>query len=241
MLKSIMRVNTNERFIQRKARLGKYSSLGGLVVLTGGMVINFSKPDLFELSLLCLVAGFAIASVGAYNVSRWVKPPRGDEVLVKSLKGLSNKYRLYNYIVPVPHILLTPFGLYVLHCKKLDGDITYRGSEKWHQKVDIKRRLKLFFGAEQPVGKPTNELAADMGNLVNIFKRLLPEEEIEINGAVIFTNSEVNLTREADDTAPILLANELKKFLVDEQKRKDPWYAEKLALISETLDEQATK
>jgi len=236
-----MRVHTNEKFIERKARLGKYGSLAGLAVLTGGMVINFTKPELFELSLLCLVAGFAVASVGAYNVSRWVKPPRGDEVLVKSLKGLSNKYRLYNYIMPVPHILLTPFGLYVLHCKKLDGDITYRGNNKWHQKVDIKRRLKLFFGAEQPVGKPTNELAADMGTLVNILKRLIPEEEIEINGAVIFTNSNVNLTREADDTAPILQAKELKKFLIEEQKRKDTWYTEKLNLIAETLDEQAAK
>ena len=236
-----MRVNTNERFIERKTRLGKYCSLAGLAVLTGGMVINFSKPDLFELSLLCLVAGFAIASIGAYNVSRWVKPPRGDEVLVKSLKGLSNKYRLYNYILPVPHILLTPFGLYVLHCKKVDGDITYRGNNKWHQKVDIKRRLKLFFGAEQPIGKPTNELAADMGTLVNIFKRLLPDEEIEINGAVIFTNSDVNLTREADDTVPILQAKEIKKFLIEEQKREDTWYTEKLNLIAETLDEQPAK
>ena len=86
-----MRINTNEQFIKRKARLGKYCSLAGLAVLTGGMVINFSNPDLFELSLLCLVAGFAVASIGAYNVSRWVKPPRGDEVLEKSLKGLSNK------------------------------------------------------------------------------------------------------------------------------------------------------
>ena len=236
-----MRVNTNEKFIQNKARLGKYSSLGGLAVLTGGMIINFSKPELFELSLFCLVIGFGIASVGSYNVSRWVKPPRGDEVLVKSLKGLSNKYRLYNYILPVPHILLAPFGLYVFHCKKQDGQVTYRGNNKWHQKVDVKRRFRLFFGGEQPVGNPVNELASDMGTLANILKRLLPDEDIEINGAIIFTNKDVSLNVDAQDTAPILQPDDIKKFLIEEQKRKDNWTLEKLNKVAEALDEQAAK
>lgn len=236
-----MRVTTNEKFIQRKARLGKYCSLAGLAVLTGGMVINFSMPEYFELSLLCLVVGFAVASIGAYNVSRWVKPPRGDEVLVKSLKGLSNKYRLYNYTVSVPHVLLAPFGLYVLHCKKQDGDVVYRGNDKWRQRVDIKRRLKLFFGAEQPVGNPTNELASDMGSLANLLGQLLPDEDIVVNGAIVFTNDEVNLTREADDTAPILLPKEIKKFLIEEQKRKEAWYTDKMNLVAQTLDEQGAK
>lgn len=234
-----MRVVTNEKFIERKARLGKYASLAGLAVLTGGMIINFSRPELFEISLLCLIAGFGIASIGSYNVSRWVKPPRGDEVLSKSLKGLSNKYRLYNYILPVPHVLLTPFGLYVLHCKKQDGEVTYRGQGKWRQKVDFRRRLRLFFGGEQPLGNPSTELASEMGTLTTVLKRLLPDEDMPIAGAVVFTHQDVNLTVEAQDGFPIVKAGDIKKFLVEEQKTKTVWPTEKLNKVAELLDAQA--
>ncbi len=233
-----MRVVTNEKFIQRKARLGKYASLAGLVVLTGGMIINFSRPELFEISLLCLIAGFGIASIGSYNVSRWVKPPRGDEVLSKSLKGLSNKYRLYNYVLPVPHILLTPFGLYVLHCKKQDGEVTYRGQDKWRQKVDFRRRLRLFFGGEQPLGNPSTELAGEMGTLTTALKRLLPDEDIPISGVVVFTHQDVNLTVEARDGFPIIKAADIKKFLVEEQKNRAAWPADKLNKVAAVLDAQ---
>ncbi len=62
-----MRVKTNERFIAQKARLGKYSSIAGLAILTGGMVINFAKPELFDSRYFALVAGFGVASIGAYK------------------------------------------------------------------------------------------------------------------------------------------------------------------------------
>lgn len=236
-----MRVTTNEKFIQRKARLGKYTSLAGLAVLTGGMVINFSKPELFEVSLLCLIAGFAIASVGSHNVSRWVKPPRGDEVLTKSFKGLSNKYRLYNYILPVPHLLLTPFGLYVLHCKKQDGEVTYLGNNKWRQKVDFKRRLRLFFGGEQPVGNPSAELASEMATLATILKRLVPGAEIPVDGVIVFTHNDVNLTIQSQDGFPAMMADDIKKFLVEEQRIKQNWFADTLNSVAAALDAQPTQ
>jgi len=234
-----MRVNTNEKFIAQKARLGKYSSIAGLAILTGGMVINFAKPELFELSLFALVAGFGVASIGAYNVTRWVKPPRGDEVLTKSLKGLSNKYRLYNYILPVPHVLLTPFGLYVLLCKKPDGEVTYRGQNRWHQKVDFKRRFRLFFGGEQPLGNPSQELVDEMGKLSKTLKHLLPDTDIPVSGAIIFTNKDVQLTTEAADSFPIIEAPDIKKFLIEEQKQRENWRTEMLNQVADALDAQS--
>ena len=168
-----MKVKTDAKFIAGKARLGKYTSLGGLAILTLGMVISFSKPELFEVSLLCLILGFGVASIGSYNVSRWVKPPRGDEVLEKALKGLPNKYELFNYILPSPHVLLTPFGVYVLQTKKQDGKITYKGQNKWRQAMDIKRRVRLFFGGEQPLGNPSGEMATDMATIQKYLSRNL--------------------------------------------------------------------
>jgi hypothetical protein len=230
-----MKIKTNEAFIARKARLGKYSSLGGLAVLTLGMFISFSRPELFEVSLLCLIVGFAIASVGSYNVSRWVKPPRGDEVLEKALKGLSNKYQLFNYVLPSPHVLLTPFGVYVLHAKKQDGKITYRGQNKWHQKKDIKRQFRLFFGGEQPLGNPAAELASDITVIQKYLTRNLPDEQVPVDGAIVFINNDVELTVESDDL-PVLRPKDLKKFLADQQKTRPAWPSERQNAVAQLLE-----
>ena len=230
-----MRVKTDENFIKRKARLGKFCSLGGLVVLTIGMVINFSNPNLFELSLLCLVAGFGIASVGSYNVSRWVKPPRGDEVLEKALKGLSNKYGLYNYVLPAPHSLLTPFGLYVLLTKKQNGEISYKTGDKWRQKSDVKRRLRVFFGGEQSVGNPSSELASEISNMRKMLTRLLPDEELEVSRAIVFLHDDARLEIESSEV-PVLKPKDLKKFLADEQKKRQNWPADRLGKVAAALD-----
>lgn len=235
-----MRIKTDENFIKRKARLGKFSSLGGLAVLTIGMVVNFSNPNLFELSLLCLVAGFGIASIGSYNVSRWVKPPRGDEVLDKSLKGLSNKYGLYNYLFPAPHVLQTPFGLYVLLTKKQEGEITYRAGGKWRQKSDVKRRLRVFFGGEQSVGNPFNELASEMEGMRKVLAHLLPGEEVDLSGAVVFLHDDAKLEIEGSEI-PVLRHKDIKKFLTDEQKKRQNWPADKASRVTAALDSQGGK
>jgi hypothetical protein len=229
-----MKVKTDGKFISSKARLGKYTSLAGLAILTLGMVISFSKPELFEASLLCLILGFGVASVGSYNVSRWVKPPRGDEGLEKALEGLPHKYELFNYVLPSPHVLLAPFGVYVLYTKKQDGKVTYNGQNKWRQAKDIKRRVRLFFGGEQPLGNPGGEMAADMATIQKYLTRNLGEE-VEVDGAIVFLNADVDLTIESDDL-PVLKPKDLKKFLADEQKKKPNWTSERLNRVSDLLE-----
>jgi hypothetical protein len=230
-----MKVKTDTQFIARKARLGKYTSLAGLVVLTGGMVISFSKPELFELSLLCLILGFGIASIGSYNVSRWVKPPRGDEALEKALKGLSNKYELFNYVLPSPHVLLTPFGVYVLFTKKQDGEVVYKGQNKWQQKKDMKRRFRLFFGGEQPLGNPAAEMAADVATIQKYVSRNLPDGQVQVNGAIVFLSPDLKLSIEAADL-PVMQPKGLKKFLEDEQKKQPGLTSERVSQVARLFE-----
>jgi hypothetical protein len=230
-----MKVKTDSKFISGKARLGKFTSLAGLVILTGGMVISFSKPELFELSLLCLILGFGVASIGSYNVSRWVKPPRGDEVLEKALKGLSNKYQLFNYVLPSPHVLLTPFGVYVLYTKKQDGQVVYKGQNKWQQKKDLKRRFRLFFGGEQPLGNPAGEMASEVSVLQKYLSRNLPNADVPVNGTIVFLSPDVQLTVESTDL-PVMLPKDLKKFLADEQKKQPNWTSDRFGQVAQLLE-----
>lgn len=230
-----MKVKTDSKFIAGKARLGKYTSLAGLVILTGGMVLSFSKPELFELSLLCLILGFGVASIGSYNVSHWVKPPRGDEVLEKALKGLSNKYQLFNYVLPSPHVLLTPFGVYVLYTKKQDGQVVYKGQNKWQQKKDLKRRFRLFFGGEQPLGNPAAEMGSEVSVIQKYLSRNLPDADISVSGAIVFLSPDVQLTLESTDL-PVMLPKDLKKFLADEQKKQPNWTSDRFGQVAQLLE-----
>lgn len=230
-----MKVKTDEKFISKKAKMGRYFSLAGLVVLSIGMYVSFAYPDYFDVSLLCLVIGFSIASIGSYNVSRWVKPPRGDEVLDKALKGRSNKYLLVNYLLPVPHVLLAPFGVFVLHPKKQNGEITYRGGGKWQHKKDVRRRLKLFFGGEQSLGHPNSELAADIGVIQKYLSGNLPDEGINVEGAVVFLDEEANIELLSDDIQ-VLKPKDLKKFLDEQQKKHEPWPAERWNKVARLLE-----
>ncbi len=209
--------------------------MAGLVILTGGMVISFSKPELFEVSLLCLILGFGVASIGSYNVSRWVKPPRGDEVLEKALKGLSNKYQLFNYVLPSPHVLLTPFGVYVLHTKKQDGPVTYKGQNKWLQKKDMKRRFRLFFGGEQPLGNPAAEMASEVSVIQKYLSRNLADAEVPVNGAIVFLHPDVKLSVESTDL-PVMIPKDLKKFLADEQKKQPNWTFDRFGQVAQLLE-----
>ena len=146
-----MKVIVNEKLVKRQAIIGKWASLIGMGALLAGLVVSYRLPNLITVSLGCLIVGFMLASVGTYNMNRWVKEPRGDQALTKALKGFDNKHFLYHYTLPAAHVLLAPSGLFVFTVKDHHGEVRCEG-EKWHQKFNW-GRLLLFFG-QQGLGDP---------------------------------------------------------------------------------------
>ncbi len=70
-----MDIITNDRLIQRNARIGQVTSIVGLLVLAGGMFISFTRAELFLFSLIALVIGFGLSQVGIYFGNRWGRRP----------------------------------------------------------------------------------------------------------------------------------------------------------------------
>lgn len=204
-----MRVVINEKLIKRQAAIGKWASLMGMGILLVGLVVSWRWPYQIAISFGCLIFGFMLASIGSYNMNRWVKQPRADQVLTKVLKGFDNKHTLYHYTLPATHVLLAPAGLFVFTVKDQYGEIRCEG-ERWHQKFHW-GQLLLFFGREG-LGNPTREVKAEMESLRRFLDARLSEGSVPIEGLIVFTNPRARLEL-IDPAVPVVSSNKLKNYL----------------------------
>lgn len=211
-----MEIITNDRLIRRNSLIGKISSIIGLLVLAGGMYISFTKPELYNLSLLSLLAGFALSQVGIYFSNRWGRRPRPDELLNQALKGLDGRYRLYHYRTPASHLLVGPAGIWVLIPFYQRGTITY-DKGRWRQKGS-NLYLKIF--AQEGLGRPDQEVQAEVEAIKRWMIKNLQEGQIpEILASLVFTNDRAEVLAE-NAPIPTLPAGKLKVFIRKVAKNK---------------------
>jgi hypothetical protein len=196
-----MKVITNDRLVKRNARIGQVATVGGLLVLVGGMVISFRNPNFASLAWLALLLGFALSQVGLYFGNRWGRHPRPDELLDQGLKGLSEQYSIYHYVTPAAHLLVGPSGLWVIMPFYQGGKIVYE-KNRYKQKGGgfMQRYLRIF--GQEGLGRPDLEASAEVAAIDKYLKKNITEAEIqEPNVALVFVNERAELEVE---NAPVL-------------------------------------
>ncbi|MFN2244506.1 MAG: hypothetical protein ACK2U2_19605, partial [Anaerolineae bacterium] len=121
----------NEAKITRGARVGKIATFVGLGFLVLGLIVSLMLRTgaVIWISFACLLLGILVSSVGTMNMNRWVREPRADQALAQGLKGFDDRYRLYSYLLPAPHVLLGPAGLFVITPMGQDGVIRFDGQK----------------------------------------------------------------------------------------------------------------
>jgi hypothetical protein len=184
-----MRITVNEEFIQRRAKIARWSSLIGLGVLLLGLIVSFNK-QYYYWSLPALVIGFFLATISGFNANRYLKEPRPDQILAKVLRGFDNNYHLFNYSGPIPHILLTPSRLYALLVKPQDGVIRYQGN-RWRRDFRLRRFFFLF--GEEALGNPTRDARAEADRLQRVLEKEFGQEAPLVEPLVVFTHPEAQL------------------------------------------------
>jgi hypothetical protein len=209
-----MKNTVNEAFIQRRAKLARWSSLIGLGVLFLGLLASFNQ-QYFYYSLPALIIGFLLANVSGFNANRYLKEPRPDQVLVKVLRGFDNSYHLFNYTAPIPHVLLTPSHVYALLVKPQEGVIRVRG-KRWGRAFSL-RRVFLLFG-EESLGNPPRDALADANRLHAQLEKTFGDNAPAVEPVVIFTNPGVELDMGEASPAegpdvPVLTGSALKKYI----------------------------
>jgi hypothetical protein len=206
----------NERPIARGQRVGKIATLAGLGFLVAGLIVSLllQASALLWLSFLFLLLGLVISSVGTMNMNRWVREPRADQALGQGLKGFDDRYVLYSYYLPAPHVLLSPAGLYVLTAMGQDGVIRYDG-DKFRRDFSAGRLLR--FMAEEGLGKPLAEAESQVQALQKTLDAQGAGEGVEIQNLLVFYNPRAELVL-SDTSLPVVNTKGLKKAIRKQQR-----------------------
>lgn len=230
-----MRVTTNTKLIKRRAKFGTYASLGGIAVLAGGMIASF-QPRYVWISLVALIAGFLLAQYGNYNLRRYGRSPRPDQILEENMKGFDDRYHLYAWSLLSPFVLLTPQGLYAFTTRDQTGKVSVNGST-WRSPFSLGRALMMF--SQEGMGNPTQEAQANAAKLTDWIRSRLPESTATAQPVIIFIDPRVQLEI-TDPAVPVLDAKGIKKWLRGGGRGENLKMAEYRALET-LLDEAAAK
>ena len=203
-----MRLTTNEKLVARNTKIARYATFAGLAILLGSLILSFNNN--IVLAYGSLAVGFVLAYIGSILANRWIKEPRADVALEKSLKGLDNRNHLYNYLLPVSHAMITPTGILVFKIKSQDGSIAYENG-KWKRPFQLSRLIGGM--GQEPLGNPLAELNAEIASLKNMLADKLKNSAlVPIDGYVVFSDPRVQLTLD-DATLPVVKAETLKDVL----------------------------
>jgi hypothetical protein len=230
-----MRLTTNEKLIERQSKLARYATFGGLAILLGSLIASFNNTLPIAVAYGLLFVGFVLAYIGAVLANKYIKEPRADQALEKALKGFDNKNHLYNFVLPVLHVLLTPTGLIVFRVKPQDGPVSCHG-ETWRRPFQWSR---LFGGmGQEGLGNPAADLRADIAKLKAWLADKIDDPAlVPIDGYVVFTDPRVQLTVE-EPTVPVVRVEDLKDTL-RKGKRGAPLAPAVYDNLQKVLDEEA--
>ena len=209
-----MKIIRNDRYIQTRGRIGRYASLAALVILAIGMFISFTRTELISISFGSLVLGLILSMIGIYYGNRFTRLDRPDVVLARALKGLDDRYYLYHYSTPTPHLLVGPDACYVLSVQLQSGKIAARGN-RWRQSLGWKRLL-MWMGQES-IGNPAKSARLEADAVERLLDKKLPSVEVPLTPVVVFSNPNVELDV-TDTPVPVVHIKKLKDWLRSEGK-----------------------
>jgi hypothetical protein len=209
-----MRLVTDQKLVDRNAKIGKYSLQGGLVLLVGALVIDiygFTQPQNSTILVYALAAffvGLVLTNVSGYFNNRWGRRP--DKGLTDALKGLDDRYALYNFRLGAAHVLLGPNGATVLVPKYQPGAITFeavKGKGRWQAPGARRGPLGMF--TNDPVGDPLAEAADEVASLKAFLKKRVPEVELAPKAIIVFMHPQAEISA-AEAPLPVMHVKQLK-------------------------------
>jgi hypothetical protein len=204
-----MRIVSNNKKIQRNYKIGLYTSLASLVLLFVAVGLTFTgNTDLTSYSFAAMLGGLVLSQVGVYFANRYGKSPRVDERITQGLKGLDDRYTLYHYMTPVPHLLTGPSGVWVLVPQYHPGQITYEKQRYRQQGVGLFSRMV----GQEGLGRPDLEAQSYQKDVEKFLQQLLPDESVPVRSLVVFTNPKASV-QAADAPLPTMHVEKLKDFL----------------------------
>ena len=200
----------DEERMKRLNRISKIASFAGILFLIGGMILAFiGRDDVIVYQLAALGFGWIISQIGIFLAHRYVRDPRPDQVLDKSLGKVARKGRLYHYVLPAQHVLLMETGIIIFITKYQSGKISII-NDKWKQEGLGMRR---FFGQEN-IGNPTREAEDSVKAVASFIRKNVPMiEEVPMAALIVFTTVEPKELLVQESQIPAMHHSKIKTYL----------------------------
>ncbi len=208
-----MRIIENEKYIQRRAKVGEWAPLVGLGCLFGSVLIMLSYPQLALWGTLLLGVGFVASMLGNYYGDRFVGKIAYHVKLQEALKGLNDQYTLLLYTQVVSFVLLEPGGVTVLVVKPQSGTVRYADGRWRHQQRG--KFLRQLAGQESLIA-PAQDASQQAKRMADWLAKQLPEEvaaSVPVRGVLVFAAPDVRLEIESSVPVAALLLKDLKPWL----------------------------
>jgi hypothetical protein len=202
-----MRTTTDEELIARGGRVGQVANFIALIMVLGGLVVSFTPWKVITVVFIAL--GVVMYTVGNRGIAQATREPRLIQQVVDALGGFDDRYHLYNHILPADHVLLTPYGLFVLVLRGVDGRIRCF-KDKWVRDFSIGRVLRFF--TEESLGNPTKDAHREVERVGKYLEEHTPGSDVDVQGLILFLNPEVTL-EVTGTSVPVLPLRRLKSYL----------------------------
>jgi len=208
-----MVVLRDDERIARLKKWGQRASLIGMLFLIGGLFVIFvNPPNPFLLQTLALIVGFLLSQVGIYLTQRYARSPRPDEVLDEAVKKVARDGRMYHYLLPAPHVLLTQAGPIVFVLKYQTGKISAEGDD-WRQTGMGFLGFRRIFGQEG-LGNPTKEAENYIAALAKYIHENAPSiDEVPIGAMIVFTAKNLDTLDVEGSRIPAMHFSKVKGYL----------------------------
>ena len=219
------------------ATIAKWANFIGMGALIVGLILAFTNVETFTqlvtYQLAALASGWILSQVGIYLSHRYLRRPRPDEVLDEGLKKAVKNGRFYHYLLPAPHVMLTPEGIIVFIAKFQGGNISVSG-DKWRQ---TGVGMRKFFGQEG-LGDPTKEAEARIGLMAKYLRQHAPDvEEVPIAAMIVFTSKNIPNLDVKESRIPAMHYSKIKGFM--RQHKLPPMPQADYDIIRAAFDEKA--
>ncbi len=202
-----MKIYIDNKAVKRNSLIGKilrWTSLGCMLI---GLIAVFSQevaenPGLFTIFFIIMLVGVILSSISSYFTTRFGKSPRPDELIDKSFKGLDDRFHVFHYKSSIPHILISPAGVWSITPTFIDGEIIYNeNKENWEHK---KNSLLNRFLSKEYFPNPVSELKSSQKEFKKFLSSNQIDKEIQIKSLIILMNKNISKI-ENNETEKILI------------------------------------
>jgi hypothetical protein len=205
-----MRVLTNTALIERNRRLAHISFFVSIGTLAGAFFLsnwlggnNPQSGTFFNCLVVPSLFFLILFSVRLSN--QWVREPVAWKALPDALHGLSPNAVIYNYILPVRHVLIAPQGVFTLYPMFQDRPIKIV-DDQW-QLLGSGFSSIIAFMRQEHVGKPVENAKLEAAEVQAILDKMFPDNDIEVQPLIVFTSPRAQVVLEGEQTVPVVFAS----------------------------------